>query len=71
MSAMPSTYDESWQWLMDRVGKTVYRGPAWPEATGPYLSRPAAIHITDVVHAQYLHDYAMELGVRYFDEPQK
>ena len=71
MSEIPSTYDEALAWLNERVGKTVYRGPVWPEAVGPYLSNPAAIYITDKWHAQYLHDYAMECGVVYFDEPQK
>lgn len=70
MSGCPSTYDECWQWMMERVGTVIYRGPAWPDAKAPDLANPAAIRVMDVNHAEYLCDCAMEMDVRYFDEPQ-
>lgn len=71
MSTIPKGYDEALAWLNERVGKTIYRGPIWPNSKADYLATPQRIFITDKWHAQYIHDYAMEFGVEYFDEPKK
>ena len=71
MSKMPDTYDEAWQWSMDRVGKVVYRCPLTCKCKHCNDVVDNGLTITDVTHAEYITDCAMEIGFRYADSKEE
>ena len=61
MSKIPETYDEAWQWIMERVGKTVWRVAPWPG------SRRVKVTVEDVAMAEAIHRASIQPGYRYAD----
>ncbi len=61
MSKIPTTYDEAWQWIMERIGTTVWRVAAYPG------SPRVKIEVKDVTRAEAMHSAAMNHGYCYAD----
>lgn len=55
------------QWFMDRIGKTIYRTKGDCDCHVCRGVEQNGLTISDDLHARYLYDCEMELGLRYFD----
>jgi predicted aldo/keto reductase-like oxidoreductase len=68
---MPDTYTDALAWMLDRVGKRVFRPSFGCECMSCKAVVKMGLNVADREHAAYMAESALELGYRYADTAEE